>query len=198
MTDKLSSHTYIFLKQKNMLLAKNVADINLKKKFKEILKLGSILDVVFHEINHSIYSLLFFMLGGYLLSFQTPRKRKLYEIREGGKYLELILFGKIIQNINLKESLYLLNKKNYSKGVKEFKKGFLELNEKDLIIEGTFSRFNEILKTDDLTKNNNSMTVKNSNIKLLESYIEINNDNCTCIHRNIDINALKKFRFKNN
>ena len=92
----------------------------------------------------------------------------------------------------------MLNKKNYSKNLKDFKKGFLDLNEKDLKIEGTFSRFNKILDIDDLTQNNISMTVKNSNVSILDSYIEINTDNCTCIHRNIDINALKKFRFKNN
>ena len=154
--------------------------------------------IVIHEINHSIYSLLFFMFGGYRLSFQTPRKKKLSEIREGGKYLELILFGKVINNISLKESFYLLNNKNYSKSVKEFKNGFLDLNEKDLIIDGTYSRFNGILNSDEFTQNNISITVKNSKIKLLDSYIEINTDNCTCIHRNIDINALKKFRFKNN
>jgi hypothetical protein len=43
------------------------------------------------------------------------------------------------------------------------------------------------------------MTAKNSNGNLLEdSYIDINTDNCTCIHRNININALKKFRIQNN
>jgi hypothetical protein len=92
----------------------------------------------------------------------------------------------------------LLNIKNYSKSLKEFKKGFLDLNKKDLLIEGTFSRFNKILDIDDLTQNNISMTVKNSNVSILDSCVEINTDNCTCIHRNIDINALKKFRFKNN
>jgi hypothetical protein len=135
-------------------MEKNMSDKNLIRELKEILTIGSILDVVFHEINHSIYSLLFFMFGGYLLFFQTPRKKKLYEIRKGGKYLELILFGKVIKNFNLKESFYLLNKKNYSKGVKEFKKGFLDLNENDLKIEGTYSQFNEILKTEYLKKNN--------------------------------------------
>ena len=64
------------------------------------------------------------------------------KFREGGYYLELLLFGRVIKELTYGEALYILNEKNYSKSLEEFRKGFNELKEEDLIIEGEFKDFN--------------------------------------------------------
>ena len=42
--------------------------------------------------------------------------------------------------------MYLLNEKNYDKNLDDFRTGFNELKEEDIKINGTFSKFNEILE----------------------------------------------------
>ena len=55
-------------------------------------------------------------------------------MRESGREIEILLFGKQVTEINIKQVLYLLNEKNYEKGIIEFKKGFNELKDSDLDI----------------------------------------------------------------
>ena len=59
----------------------------------------------------------------------------------------MLLFGKNIETISLRQVLYLLNEKNLDKGFIEFRNGFNELKEDDLIVEGEFSNFNEVKKS---------------------------------------------------
>ena len=48
------------------------------------------------------------------IPLKTPRKTGLKD-REGGREMEILLFGSILQNINLKQALYILNENNYKK-----------------------------------------------------------------------------------
>ena len=199
-TDKYTLKSYIFLKKR--IINYKTEEKNIKSLIREALKIGSFIDVIIHEINHFVYALLFMSDKFKTNSFQTPRKKKLSDIREGGYYLELLLFGKIINNLSFKEVLYLLNKNNYDKSLKDFKNGFTYLKQKDLEATGKFQKFNEYneLIVDDIEWANSSIAVKNirkSNL-LDDINIECYKKNCTFINRNINLNELKKFEIINN
>ena len=49
--------------------------------------------------------------------------------KEGGNCFEMILFGRVIKNINLFECLYILNEENYKQDLKEFKENFMNIKE---------------------------------------------------------------------
>ena len=63
--------------------------------------------------------------------------------------MELLLFGNILDNINIKQALYILNENNYQKNIFQFKEDFenlYKLNEKkdDYEIMGEFSEYNNL------------------------------------------------------
>ena len=64
------------------------------------------------------------------------------KFKEGGYYLEIALFGRIIKNISYGETLYILNEDNYEKSLEEFKKGFMKLSCEDLYMKGQFEYLN--------------------------------------------------------
>ena len=51
--------------------------------------------------------------------------------KESGESIEISLFGRRIRYLTIKEALYILEQDNYSLGVYEFKKGFLNCNSLD-------------------------------------------------------------------
>ena len=74
-----------------------------------------------------------------IVQFQLELQKKNYkEKREGGRYLELLLFNDVLETVNLAQILYVLNESNYDKTLEDFKLGFENLDVKDLIIEGIF------------------------------------------------------------
>ena len=76
------------------------------------------------------------------------------------KNLELLLFDKIIKNLTYGEALYILNEKNYSKSLEEFRKGFKKHKDEDLIIEGDFKNFN-INKISEINRLKSSIYIRN-------------------------------------
>ena len=52
--------------------------------------------------------------------------------KEAGETLEKLLYNRILDSINLKESIYILSKENYSKSLEDFRKGFILLKNKTL------------------------------------------------------------------
>ena len=64
------------------------------------------------------------------------------KINEAGYYIELALFGKVINVLSYEEVLNILNIKNYEKSLEDFKKGFELLEEIDLYINGPFNYLN--------------------------------------------------------
>ena len=80
------------------------------------------------------------MKNSYIIE-DTPRKKNM-KINEAGYYIELALFGKIIDVLSYEEALYILNIKNYEKSLEDFKKGFEVLEDKDLYINGPFNYLN--------------------------------------------------------
>ena len=87
----------------------------MNKLFKKILYRGAVVKTSCHEINHEFYNILLMHTNG-KVSLQTPRKQYIVE-REGGRNMEMILFGRKIYKLSLLECLYLLNEKNYEKSL---------------------------------------------------------------------------------
>ena len=109
-------------------------------------------------------------------SLKTPRKKKEIQ-REGGFNMERILFGKIVNELTLGQAFYVLNEKNYSKLLNEFRNEFIMLKIEDFQKDAIFEEYNklkiEMKEILDYTiirfknnKNNNSYNIKSIKIKL--------------------------------
>ena len=114
--------------------------VKIDKNISIILENGVIVAIVFHEYGHAINAILSFLEKEYILN-ETPRKKYL-KFKEGGYYLEIALFGRIIKSISYGEALYILNEDNYKKSLEEFRKGFMKLAFKDLYMKGQFDHLN--------------------------------------------------------
>ena len=114
--------------------------------------------------------------------------------------MEILLFGRIIDNLTLEEAMFLMNVDNYNKDMKTFNREFSNLNEK-IKINGVFSKFNQIntfanydkirtttIKAKGITKNN---LLKNLSID-----IQIRKNCVLGINRKFDVKAFNEF-FKN-
>ena len=74
------------------------------------------------------------------------QRNEIKEEGEGGSEIEILLFGKKVEKINLKETLYILNEENYKKSIIKFKEDFQKLNSEkenknDIIIKGEFQDY---------------------------------------------------------
>ena len=88
-----------------------------------------------HEWGHTSSSFLFF--GSKTDYFDIPkRKIKLTNengitkeriTSEGGETVEILLYGRIIDDLTAKEAIYILNDINYQKNLKDFLSGFMNL-----------------------------------------------------------------------
>ena len=76
--------------------------------------------------------------------------------------MELILFVEEITKINLEESLFILDEKNYEKSDKQFQKEFINVKCGNLYIKGTYySEFNN-----DIINQNNFEKIRTISIKV--------------------------------
>lgn len=110
-TDKLGCYTY--LTTINFIGARLVNS--------QTYKVGLTVVNVFHEINHTNQNLIFYK-GNDTKLLNTPEREGLG--KEGWNSLEYLLFGKIIQDIDLFQSLYILNENNYKQSLEKFKENF--------------------------------------------------------------------------
>ena len=116
---------------------------NMNKDEKRLLRTSHIVNTTNHEIGHNFVNNNFFMNNG-RTTIETPRKY-LLDVREGGYYIELALYGRILKSISFKQAIYLLNEANYDKSFLEFQEGFNNIQKDDLKIEGVFKdEFNNI------------------------------------------------------
>lgn len=94
-----------------------------------------------HEWGHTSSSYLFFTQK--IKYFTTPeRKIKFQEkteskntvkfIKEGGASVEILLYGRVIEDLNAKEAIFILNNKNYNLSLNDFRDKFIELEKKKL------------------------------------------------------------------
>ena len=145
-TDKFTLGIYIYLCPKILYhKPKNFDDSkNGNKLLLSGFMTGEIIKSGIHEINHDMYNIYYYHSNG-IISLKTPRKMiNNKELRESGREIETLMFGSQITSINIKQALYLLNEKNYNKGIIEFKEDFIALNDCDLYIGGEFKDFNQI------------------------------------------------------
>ena len=158
-TEKFSMETYIFLNYKFIFSTLNVNECNLPidiELVKKALTNGAIAIINEHEINHNFHNYYYCSKNGNE-TLKTPRKTEMNE-REGGNNMEKILFGRVLNNLTLRQSLYILNEKNYEKSLNQFRKEFLELKEEHCKCDGIFKEFSNM----------------KFNVKELADYIVIN------------------------
>ena len=158
-TDKFSMEIYILLNHQSILSRLNKSEKVLLEDEKLIHKAlinGSIVAINDHEINHNFHNYCYCSKNGNE-PIKTPRKKDMDE-REGGNNMERVLFGRVLNDLTLRQSLYILNEKNYEKPLSQFRKEFFELKEEDCKCEGIFKEY---------------MGLK-FNIKELSDYILIN------------------------
>ena len=85
--------------------------------------------------------------------------------------MEIALYGRIIKKFSLGEALYVLNEKNYEKSLEDFRKGFMELSDLDLIMNGEFKNSNLDNKVI-INKIKNSIFIKAKNEDNKNDYIK--------------------------
>jgi len=146
---------------------------------KYILANGSFIRAGNHGIGKNFTNFNFYM-ENCNISIETPRKKSL-EFCEEGYYIDLALFGKILQEINLEQSLYILNEKNYQKTYLDFQYGFNNINKEDLKVEGTFKGMSENIINNlniDFENNAKSVFIKLNSFSTEENkiYCGIRND----------------------
>ena len=98
--------------------------------------------------------------------------------RESGEYIEILLFGKILNHLTVKESLYVLNIENYSQNLENFRNNFQKCE--DITMEELLSNnsLKELLNNldinpEDITEQDNNKYGGMDSIKKDED-----NDNC--------------------
>ena len=144
-TEKFSMETYIVLNYQFIFSTLNASENNLindKILINKALTNGAIVAINDHEINHNYHNYYYCSKNGNE-SVITPIKMEINE-RERGNNMEKILFGRVLNNLTLRQALYILNEKNYEKSLNQFRKGFLELKEELCKCEGIFNEYSKI------------------------------------------------------
>ena len=158
LTDRFSCNSYIFFDE-DILSDNNTQVDNI---ITNALKTSRFILITLHEFNHYIYSYILHSNNYKNLLFDSPRKKE-FRINEGGLLMELILFGDEIDYINLEQTIYILDEKNYDKTEKEFQKDFINIiSQKKLYINGKYySNFNNMSSQKDFqTKRNITIKTK--------------------------------------
>ena len=200
-TDRFTLDSYIFIEEKPITYQEEIdKDFFKKTLVEDALKIGRAIAIILDELIHNLYSYLLNFYNSINYTSQMPKKNKVSEIREGGYYMEFLLFGRIIQNLTLEEAMFLMNVDNYNRDMKTFNRKFSNLNEK-ININGVFSKFNQIntfgnydkIKTTSIKAKG---ITKNNLLKNLSIDIKIRKNCVLGINRKFDVNAFNEF-FKN-
>ena len=167
-TEKFSLEILFLLKARKMNISSYFDNKN-KNIVKKILYRGSGIAISSHEINHEFYNIFLKHSNG-KIPLMTPRKKFINE-SEGGKNMERLLFNQPLKKLSLLECMYLLNEKNYSKSLNEFKEGFNECREEDIKIgkNGVFEELNKILEIKNFLQ-----LAKTSNIRFNDDNLDSN------------------------
>ena len=172
-SNKISFNTFISTEQREIISKSNKIQF---EHLKEILNTSSYILIGEHEVFHLLNCIPYYE-NNCSVSINTPRKKNYNGKEEGGAYLELLLFGKIINKINLGDALFLLNENNYDKSLSDFITSFKNKNRQDLIINGIFKDFNNYFNIQEISDEelNNTLIEQKSNYysnSVFDSYIE--------------------------
>ena len=170
--DKLTLITYISTMKKMIFC--NVSNID--KKILDALENAIIIEIEFHEFGHFFSAVLSYIKNNEF-EMDTPRKKNL-KTNEGGYYVEMALFGRIIKTLTYEEALYILNMNNNNKSLEEFRAGFQSPKEEDFKIIGPFENLN--LDVDNRKKYKNKISInakaKDENLSNIKINIPLKND----------------------
>lgn len=177
LTDKFTTKTY-FIPFVDKIHNDNN---NFENKYiNNIIKKGVFIRTGNHEIGH-IFTNIKFYSENCQTSIETPRKKSL-DFVDWGYYIDLALYGKKLDKINLEQALYLLNEKNYEKNYIEFQYDINNIKQEDLIVEGEFKEICEdiINKLNNIDFKEKSkeiyINLESSSIKEKSIYCGIKND----------------------
>ena len=125
----------------------------ISKSIKKFIQKGFMIINIIHEFGHSHSAFLYF-IGSENGEFDSPltkvilNEKESLEIEEGGKLFELILLGREIKEIDLKEAIYINNMENFNKSIKNYRNDFINL--KNETLTSVFER-----------EKNNNVNIKN-------------------------------------
>ena len=118
-----------------------------------IMKLGNNTVNIIHEGGgHFIYSY-FTLISNNFYNLASPKIKINNELiqNESGEQVELLLFGRIIEKLKLKEALFILNTKNHNiyNHFDEFRENFIKSNKKKYaeLVENFEGPFTELIKS---------------------------------------------------
>ena len=176
LTDKFTMKTYFIPFMSDTIFSNNMHfnnKINIAMIHGFFVKAGN------HEIGHNFTNINFYMENS-KIPIITPRKKN-FDYEEGGYYIDLALFGRILKNINLQQVLYILNEKNYDKTYLDFQYDFNNIKSEDLEVEGVFKEMCKNISKDinnDLENNAKSIYVRLNPFNVGETKIDcsIRND----------------------
>ena len=170
-SDKIALNTLISTKRRKINLETDKITL---EHLKEILNTSNYVVDEEHEIFHLLDCLPYYE-NNCSISINTPRKKEYDGKSEGGNYLELLLFNKIMDSISLGDALFILNEDNYNKSLTDFKNDFEKKNYEDLVIKGVFKEFNDYLNIYSMTKDELNKIFINQKSKkvvsIFDSYI---------------------------
>ena len=127
LTDILSCYTFI---PSIDFIIKGKKEYIISGESKDSYKVGLTIANLIHELNYVNELILFFK--GKNLDIVNPIERIIEKnilISEEGNSLERLLFGKIINRINLFECLYIMNEKNYEQDLIQFRENFIKIKD---------------------------------------------------------------------
>ena len=183
---KISAFNFVNKEFVGMTISSNL-DIFIKVNFinnldeieSEISIFAAFIIILIHELAHFIRIYIFKHLG--IKQYEKSFFFEENEEPEIGRFIEKKLFGRVIEKINLIETLYILNIDNYNTNPKEFLNGFINLT-KVKSIDKLDDNVKDFLKSVDIILNKelnlngkNELTIKGSGRCL---NIGINNDKC--------------------
>ena len=115
---------------------KEMKKLGLNDRLKHFIRKASFNINLEHEFGHGHLCILFYT-DPINQNFDSPivkmklNSNKEKKTKEGGKFFEYLLYGRVIDSLNLKEIIYINNYNNFSKDLKKYRGDFLNLkNEK--------------------------------------------------------------------
>jgi hypothetical protein len=107
-----------------------------------------------------------------------------YFIVESGENLEIKLYGRVITSITIKEAFFILNHKNYSMDYSQFKEKFMEVNNKELIIDESLKKY----LLDNFGINVENIPINNDEVFQIDKFVKKYYGNTYSIGRRHPIN----------
>ena len=141
-TEKFSMESYVFLNSELISSIFNENSTVEEKTISKALLNGSFVVIIDHELNHNFHNYYYMTQNG-KESIKTTRKKEFAE-REGGDNIERVLFGRVMNELTLRQALYILNEKNYSKSLNQFREEFLALTKEDCECQGIFEEYSKL------------------------------------------------------